>query len=479
MSESNKTANNNLFNSQLFLDDTMIEDQIRVQRVWHQPEKYPEPVMKPEYHWEALCPCLYGTVLRIDGTFRMWYVSVRNSSKPRACYAESSDGIHWERPKLGICEYDGSKKNNIIIQSRYPKGFLDDIAVIYEPDDPDWPYKLLYWDSMDLNPNNWGIFATRSKDGIHFESRGNVLRTWDDRFTAVSEKVDGKYRVYGRGRVGSEMDSAGYGKTEFSLDKFYRARPVVYTESEDLIHWTPPEHIMQTGTDDPYQMEYYSLTAFRYEGIWIGALSRMHMVPDVMDPELVWSYDGKNWKRSIQRKPFIPRGPKGSFDSVHLNLPTNPPIINYNQLWFYYSGRTGDHGAQFPMVYGAIGLATLRIDGFCSLQAADRAGAVLTKPMTWVDGDLLLNVDPRRDITGCADDVACGRVSVEIWNEHNNPIEGYRFSDCNPIDKNTENLAVTWKGDRSARQLAGKRIRLFFEIQDAHLYSFRAGKGGK
>ena len=82
-------------------------------------------------------------------------------------------------------------------------------------------------------------------------------------------------------------------------------------------------------------------------------------------------------------------------------------------------------------------------------------------------------------------------VSVEIHDEQNNPIEGYRFSDCNRIAKNTRNFdeepnwsmpdrdtlgvnAVTWKNGRSARQLAGKRIRLFFEIQDAHLYSFRA-----
>ena len=35
--------------------------------------------------------------------------------------------------------------------------------------------------------------------------------------------------------------------------------------------------------------------------------------------------------------------------------------------------------------------------------------------------------------------------------------------------------AVTWKAGRSARELAGKQIRLFFEVRDAHLYSFRAG----
>ena len=62
-----------------------------------------------------------------------------------------------------------------------------DCAVIHEPGD-EWPYKLLYWDSMDVNHEHWGIFATHSRDGIHFEPLGNVLPKWDDRFVAVSAR---------------------------------------------------------------------------------------------------------------------------------------------------------------------------------------------------------------------------------------------------------------------------------------------------
>ena len=488
-----------LRNSQLFLDDRLIDDHVRVQRVWHQPQKYPKPVMEGKYPWEGDCPCLYGTVLRVDGTFRMWYVGTRNSSRPRVCYAESDDGLHWERPQLGICEFGGNKNNNIVIQPAYPDGFIDDCAMIYEPDD-EWPYKLLYWDSLDVNPDHWGIFATRSKDGIHFESLGNVLHKWDDRFAAVTDKVDGKYRVYGRGTFETGVERAGLwtGRTDFvteyALDPFPRKRPVSYTESEDLIHWTPGEQVIKTGTDDPWQMQYYSLTPFYYEGIWLAGLLRMHTIPDVLEEELVWSYDGRNWQRSIPRQPFIPRGPKGSFDSVWLNLPTNPPIVNYNQLWFYYSGRAGGHGAQFPEAYGAIGLATLRIDGFCSMYGGEQPGAMLTRPVTWPGGELMVNADPRRDISGhhSGDGGTYGSVRVELRDAENKPLDGYRFADCNPVTRNTrnfdeepvwtaperDNLAVkplTWQEGRSARELAGKRIRLFFEVRDAHLYSFRAG----
>ena len=33
------------------------------------------------------------------------------------CYAESSDGISWVRPELGLVEFDGSSRNNIILSS--------------------------------------------------------------------------------------------------------------------------------------------------------------------------------------------------------------------------------------------------------------------------------------------------------------------------------------------------------------------------
>ena len=31
------------------------------------------------------------------------------------CYAESTDGIHWEKPDLGLYEVMGTKKNNVVL----------------------------------------------------------------------------------------------------------------------------------------------------------------------------------------------------------------------------------------------------------------------------------------------------------------------------------------------------------------------------
>ena len=52
--------------------------------------------------------------------FQMWYMQgFYAPPEPRyLCYAENKDGIHWEKPNLGLVEYNGLKDNNNIIWSR-------------------------------------------------------------------------------------------------------------------------------------------------------------------------------------------------------------------------------------------------------------------------------------------------------------------------------------------------------------------------
>lgn len=470
MTQGSWTSGTDLFKAQLFLDDGWIADHWRLTRVWHQARKYPEPVLRSEYPWEHNCPVLYGTVLRRNGRFQMWYCGWTRTEdvQPRVCYAESQDGVHWEKPSLGLYEFKGRKSNNIIFQSESPQGLIDDISVIEDDADAAWPLKALYWDSGDPRKRAWGIHAARSRDGISWESLGMVLPGWGDRFNAAPVRIDGKFHLLGRAPGGISLEGTG------------RGRVVSLTVSEDLCHWSEPRLVLKPDVEDPPLMQFYSATAFPYESLLLGSIERMYTVPDKLDTEIIWSRDGWVWNRSRSRTRFIEWGVPGSFDTDWLNLPTNGPIVNEHGLWFYYSGRTGAHGVQFPVNQGVIGLATLRIDGFCSLQAMEVPGAALTKPLTWVDGDLLVNVDPRRDVTAHPTDVSRGWLRVEARDHDNQTIEGYGLDECIPLSRNTglmeqASASVRWQGNRSLRDLRGMEIRLFFELKDAHLYSFRAG----
>src|ERR1043166_9446067 len=159
----------NLTQAQLFLDDSWIEETTFISRQWHQPRRFPDPVIKPEHPWEQCCPSIYGTVLRWRGKFRLWFTCwTVGGTKPRIAHAESADGVAWEKPSLGVCKFDGSKDNNIVLDSVVPR-YIDDISVIDDPGDAEWPLKAMYWEALthDWSKHDWGIYAARSKDGIH------------------------------------------------------------------------------------------------------------------------------------------------------------------------------------------------------------------------------------------------------------------------------------------------------------------------
>ena len=93
-------------------------------------------------------------------------------------------------------------------------------------------------------------------------------------------------------------------------------------------------------------------------------------------------------------------------------------------------------------------------------------GQLVTKPMTWPGGDLLLNASTTRHLDGYPLDGG-GAMQVEVWDESGQPIEGFAGDAAAPFDRNVptrgtvEPAVVRWPGDRSLDDLAGRRIRLY------------------
>ncbi|MDE2928676.1 MAG: hypothetical protein OXT71_20010 [Acidobacteriota bacterium] len=118
---------------ELFVDDFLIERTKGLTKRLHAPVsagKFLE-LNKP---WEGNT-CFYTTVFRDGDRYLMYY---RGSSDPTAtppsmleageevipkhpefgCVLVSSDGIRWERPSVGIHEFNGSRDNNIVWTGR-------------------------------------------------------------------------------------------------------------------------------------------------------------------------------------------------------------------------------------------------------------------------------------------------------------------------------------------------------------------------
>jgi len=464
----------NLYRSQYFFDDTWMDESIRVQRVWHQATKRIEPVIYSDRPWENDRIVGHGCVKLIDGKLRIWYIAFGHPKGGRICYAESDDGMHWIKPSLGICEYKGSKDNNILLQ--HPDGIIDCLGVIDDPDDKECPFKMLYWKNRTGIPNKGeGIFAARSKDGIHWDYElGMVLVGWGDRFCVMPKKENGKYVVVGRN---PDPDSAYWGTP----------RLVNRIDSEDLKAWSEKRLIMKPDAEDDPNFEIYTSSIFKWESMYLGIMESYRIDTDVTAVELCFSHDSWDWHRNRERKLFISPSPRPFWDSWSINNACHAPIYiqGHRELLFYYGGFSHGHIC-FPhsrrFIKPAIGLATLRIDGFCSLQAKEKAGWFMTPPVQWPGDELHVNVDARLSqdshMAHCT-----GEVVVEVRNAEAKPIKGYSFKDCIPICCNTELsgdsdslVPVEWREGKGLVSLSGQTVRLAFRLREAHLYSFKARK---
>ena len=97
-----------------------IVNPVHIRTKLHPPNKTVERLLESEKPWEE-ATLNWFSVLQDQGKLRMWYECYDREGWPTAddtsfCYAESEDGINWTRPNLGLFEYKGSKKNNILFR---------------------------------------------------------------------------------------------------------------------------------------------------------------------------------------------------------------------------------------------------------------------------------------------------------------------------------------------------------------------------
>ncbi len=445
---------------QLLIDDICIQDLSKVTRTLHQPVKYAgNPVLKGDVPW-AQNPYLYGTVIYDEKTslYKMWYMSYNHGmpleERTPFLYATSLDGIHWDLPNLGLYEFRGSKENNIILTNYgYHDQYNPSVIQDETETDPKRRYKMLYWDYPhgEETYGDAGMCVAFSPDGIHWERYANnpVLyamkkeRSISDVMDVLLDKRNGTYVAYTKGWA----------------EPWPKFRQIVRTQSTDFIHWSEPEVVLSHAFTDA-DPQSYGMPVFQYEELYLGLL-RSYKKPgdETIDIQLAVSRDGIHWDRVANQQTFLPLGPKGTWDSGMLF--TAPPVVRNGQIEIYYGGWDGPHNASERN--GAIGLATLRKDGFVSLDAGNEPGELVTKPMKNSSGTLRINADVKQD----------GWLKAELLDELGNVLDGYGLDECIALNMDGIDMPVRWKAKVCLPD--NKTIRLRFRFCRASLYSFHAG----
>ena len=484
---------------QLFVDDYLVETTEGIRRTVHQWQKHPDnPVLRADNPWESRGKSIftinllstYGSVIydQQEDIFKAWYFSRYKEEGKRhsdhfMCYATSVDGIHWEKPNVGLYEFQGSKDNNIVLGG-HMEGFggkphtFGAIKTPWDPD-PDRLYKACFYDrppGVGYQSPEDGARSATSPDGIHWTTSGAVIMpTMGDTIGFFYDSIHDRYVCFAKRYTD-------------------RGRSRFQCESEDFVNWTEPRLIMETDDEDDQPCDLYNNTGFVWGDMLLGWLQVFY---DHQDPyksrlvlELMHSRDGENWSRMPNRETVLDVGPDGSFDRTNQAPATDTPIVVGDRMYMYYSGRTDYHSRnQVPgrwdtvkrdwsgehyvgnqrLVNGNIGLGTLRLDGFVSMDANPLGGVLTTKPLLITPGQpegvpIRLHVNVKSD---------WGHCQVELLDEAGNPIPGYTKDDADDIVADTVDTVVTWHGEGDISELVRQPVRLRFHLQNARLYSFR------
>ena len=217
---------------------------------------------------------------------------------------------------------------------------------------------------------------------------------------------------------------------------------------------------MGADLEDPPSTMIYSMNVFPYEGLYLGLVQRYisRLDTSTIDIQLAISRDGIHFERPF-REPLFPLGEVGSWDRFILHNMSGPPVVEGEELRFYYGGRTSRHGPNNmddAKPGGAIGLATLLKDRFVAVEASFDGGTLTTKPLKFEGSDFRLNCN-----------AAFGRVEVRLLDSSGVVISGYEatIEGVDSIDQR-----VNFENPLNA--VRANPVQVEFTLFNAQLYSF-------
>lgn len=440
--------------TELFVERFLIEEMQNARLQLHAPRRE-EIVWQSEMPWESMT-CGYFTVLADGETIRLYYRGCRDDI---SCLAQSQDGIHFERPQLGLYEFEGSTQNNIVYQGPEAHNFA--------------PF-------LDSNPNAApaekyksvcgypALHTLASPDGIHWKRlRKEPVITqgaFDSQNVAFYDEAAGLYRCYSRLWTLADGSISAPGGEPVGVG----VRAIQHSTSHNCLDWTPPQRLcyspgapvedFYTNATCPAPGAPHILLAFPMRFCEKRKKVEEHFEPGVSDTVFMSSRDGQFWNREFTQAWVRPGLDKRNWtDRSNMKasgfLQTSPEE---------YSCYITEH---YRWNDNRLRRYSIRKDGFASIQTTRGTGTVLTKPLL-LDGDaLFLNYSTS----------AAGFVQVEVCDLEGKAIAPFALGQMPPLYGDEIQHRVQWQGSPSLASLKGKEVRFRFVLEDADIFSLRVG----
>ena len=450
------------------------------------------PCLHLEKDWE-----LGGTrplcIVEWQGSWRFYYRVSLGEDNSCLGIAVSSDGIDWERPDLGVVDFDGSKANNLVSTDllRANEG-----CVFVDPSAPDEHRFKMIGHSQEEH----GMFVLTSPDGLRFTRHpGNLLPfIMDNHSTSFYDSRIGKYVIYSRGwdrdRPIPPLDGS---RTVIRIETDNLFVPLPFDENAPN-PWPPSKKqeglghygmrrvnkelpsVISPDDLDPPEADIYQAAGVQYlPDAYLAFPSLYYHHPwypegfindGYLDLQFASSRDGIGWRRDF----------RGGY--VRLDLPEGPctkmmhmlvgMIPNGDRLSQYHVGGRRSHGEGRtpdawserqppklgdPMVFRL----EQRMDGFVSADSAYSGGILVTKPFELKSKTLKINIDTS----------ASGDAFAALVGEDSSTIPGFEVTDSDRIQGNNTQYELSWKGGSDLSRFVGKRIKLLLKSRHAKLFA--------
>ncbi len=440
---------------QLFVDDFLIES-TTLRRTLHRAKKFEgNPVFRAETKHE-LAPSSIGekgqqavTYLGHGGVFydpaarqfKMFYTA---GWRGPLALATSTDLIHWTRPDLGL---------------------LEDNLLLAQGDDAGGDNSV--WLDLASRDERIKLLTDRGKEG-HFLQTSPDGRAWS---TPVPTGKAGDYCsiFYNPFRdvwCYSIKQGGRHGR-----NRWYHESPDFLKGADwsQSVFWANADRLDQPDPEigDPPQL--YSLSAVAYESLMLG-MFQIHLGPNnricdagqfpkLTELKLGFSRDGFHWHRP-DRRPFIAATrQEGTWDRAYLHTTTGVFVVLDDQLVFPYCAYSGiaPNGHRGMYTGGAIGIATLRRDGFASMRAENSPGTLTTRPVVFCGQHLFVNLAASGD-----------GLSVEMLDAAGNVLATSKRATGDQTK-----LRIQWTDRTDLAEFAKRPVRFRFRLTTGgHLYAF-------
>ncbi len=411
----------------------------------------------------------YFTILRIGDRFHLWVMT--QSVTPSAqylCYATSKDGIEWEKPELGLVEYDGSKKNNIIespfkLRSPTCEDILTTFLVHFDPEEanPERRYKM----AAQLIQGGGGKLAIAySPDGLRWKARPEPKPQFMEMGGSI--KFKGQYYMTGQSTMPRRLNV--FASTDFEkwtdLGSGFARDHLPTVEKEEPSPLPDADKWAPAGIGKGEQVHCGAGLWNRGNVIlgvydaWHGREKDRRLI--TMDLGLVVSHDAVKYTEPVpsfrlvdaRKQPAVPpHGPALTGGKLQ-------NIGDKTHCWYtWWHPPEGRHGT-YAVTWDRDRLGLLKPD-------AATGASVVSAPIRITEGSAAVYVNA----SGLDKD---NRLRISLLDEKGQPIAGFSGAAAATLDKDGLRIPVTWKGGPAiAANLQKVQIQVAFEGAQGRLHA--------